>query len=254
MAPPSTVPRHVHVEHVLGTAVTIDLRTPAPHAEAVEATVRWLHEVDATFSTYRPDSAICRIDRGELRADRAPDDVQWVLARCETLRRETGGFFDARAGGALDPSALVKGWAVQCAADLLCVAGVTDLCLTAGGDVVTAGHAAPGRPWRIGIQHPEDPRAVAAIVEARDLAVATSGTYERGEHITDPHTGRPPRGVASVTVTGPDLGTADALATAAFAMGEAGPAWTLGLRGYAAMTILTDGRVLTTPRFPAVEG
>jgi thiamine biosynthesis lipoprotein len=77
--------------------------------------------------------------------------------------------------------------------------------------------------------------------------VATSGAYERGEHIVDPRTGRSPRGVLSVTVAGPDLGTADAYSTAAFAMGLDGPAWTATLAGYSALTILADGRVLSTP-------
>ena len=87
------------------------------------------------------------------------------------------------------------------------------------------------------------------MLEAGDLAVATSGAYERGAHIVDPHTGRPPSGVMSVTVIGPDLATADAYATAAFAMGEAGPAWTARLRDYEAMTVLDGEEVLATPRF-----
>jgi len=93
---------------------------------------------------------------------------------------------------------------------------------------------------------------VAKAIEVTELAVATSGVYERGAHVRDPHTGRPPDGVLSVTVSGPDLGTADAYATAAFAMGAAGPAWTARLRGYEASTILADGRVLSTPGFPGV--
>jgi thiamine biosynthesis lipoprotein len=56
-----------------------------------------------------------------------------------------------------------------------------------------------------------------------------------------------------VTVTGPDLGTADAYSTAAFAMGVDGPAWTIALDGYEAMTILTDGTVLCTPGIPLLE-
>ena len=56
----------------------------------------------------------------------------------------------------------------------------------------------------------------------------------------------------SVTITGPDLATADAYATSAFAMGRRGAQWTATLDGYEAMTILADGRVLLTPGFPAV--
>jgi thiamine biosynthesis lipoprotein len=237
----------------MGTVVTIDVRGAAPAPEALDDAVRWLHRVDETFSTYRPGSAVCRFGRGELALADAGEDVAWVIRRCEALRDATGGFFDARATGAFDPSALVKGWAVQRAAAKLSAAGVGDFCLTAGGDVVARGLAGTARGWRVGIQHPLDPEAIATVVDARDTAVATSGTYERGEHILDPFSGRPPRGVLSVTVTGPDLGTADAYATAAFAMGVDGPEWTLSLDGYEAMTILADERVLSTPGFPAVH-
>jgi thiamine biosynthesis lipoprotein len=248
-----TYSRHVHVEHVMGTAVTIDVRGCAPPPQAIRGAVRWLHEVDATFSTYRPDSAVCRLGRGELELTDASSDVRWVIGQCERLHRQTGGFFDARATGRFDPSAFVKGWAVQRAADRLRADGVTDFCLTAGGDIATHGHAGDGTAWRVGIQHPRDRRSIAAIVQVRDdLAVATSGAYERGEHILDPTTDRPSQGVVSVTVVGPDLAIADAYSTAAFAMGAAGPDWTLGLHGYEAMTIRADDVVLSTPGFPAV--
>src|SRR4029077_1881576 len=108
--------------------------------------------------------------------------------------------------------------------------------------------------WRVGIQHPRLRDQVAAVVEGTDLAVATSGTYARGEHVLDPHTRCAPTGVLSVTITGPDLARADAYATAAFAMGERGAQWTGGLpTGYDAMTILADDRVLLPRGFPRAE-
>jgi thiamine biosynthesis lipoprotein len=238
----------------MGTVVSLDVRGPAPAPATIDGLFAWLHEVDATFSTYREDSAIRRLDRGELALRDAPCDVRWVLERCEALRRDTGGFFDVRAAGpGRDPSALVKGWAVQRGAEMLAAAGLADFCLSAGGDVVARGGALPAGEWRVGIQHPRDPQAVAAVVGARDLAVATSGAYARGAHIIDPHSRRPPEGVLSVTVIGADLGVADAYATAAFAMGRDGPDWTLGLEGYEAMTVLTDDVVLSTPGFPVPE-
>ncbi len=245
-----TLTRHVHPEHVMGTVVSFDVRGEARHVEAIDAAVRWLHEVDAEFSTYRQDSAVRRFDRGELPRSETSQDMRWILDRCERLHAETAGFFDAYANGSFDPSALVKGWAVQRAADNMRAAGVERFCITAGGDVVVHGSRGD-RPWRIGVRHPHDPQALACVIEAvGDLAVATSGTYERGEHIVDPVAGGAPGGVLSVTVVGPDLGTADAYATAAFAMGTKGPAWTLGLDGYDSMTILSDESVLTTPGFP----
>ncbi len=234
-----TEPRTIRVEHVMGTVFSLAVRGAAPPQDAVQAAMAWLHEADARFSTYREDSEIRRLDRGELLLADASADVREVLDRCLELRGETDGFFDVRATGRLDPSALVKGWAAQRAADML---GATDLCLNAGGDVI-----ARGSGWRVGIQHPLVRGAIAARVTATDLAVATSGTYERGPHIASDG------GVLSVTVTGPDLGTADAYSTAAFAMGAAGPDWTLRLRDYEAMTILADGTVLCTPDFPLLE-
>jgi thiamine biosynthesis lipoprotein len=225
------------VERVMGIPVGIDVRD-AIDPDAIEAAFDHLRRVDATFSTYRPDSAVNGAPTPELRA---------VLARCEELRRRTGGWFDVHATGRLDPSAFVKGWALDGAAAILHAAGARNMCLHAGGDVLVRGERAPGLPWRVGIQHPRLRDRVAAVLAARDLAVATSGAYERGQHIVDPHTGRPPTGVLSVTVAGPELGVADAYSTAAFAMGHDGPAWTATMEGYSALTILADGRVLSTP-------
>jgi FAD:protein FMN transferase len=222
----------------MGMPVTV--LAPEP-AAATDRAFAWLQWVDATFSPFRADSEISRIDRGGLPADEAHPLVRTVLERCEALRRETDGYFDARHSGVLDPCGLVKGWAVDRAAALLRGRRV---CIDAGGDVLVRGGG-----WRVGIRHPRERDLLAAALKADDLAVATSGAYERGEHIVDPHCRRPPTGVLSVTVIGPDLATADAYATAAFAMGEAGPDWTARLRGYEAMTILATDEVLTTPGF-----
>jgi FAD:protein FMN transferase len=239
------------VEHVMGMPVAVDVRDPGADPAAPGRVFAWLHFVDATFSTYEPGSEISRLNRGELAPCAAHPLVRQVLARCERLRRATRGFFDARAPlpGGLDPSGLVKGWAVQRAGALLEAAGVRRYCIDAGGDLRLGGAPAPGRPWRVGIRHPREHGRLDAVLALADSAVATSGTYERGEHIVDPRTGLPPAGVLSVTVVGPDLGTADAYATAAFAMGPDGPAWTAALRGYAAMTVLAGDRVLATPGF-----
>jgi thiamine biosynthesis lipoprotein len=237
----------------MGTTVSIDLRDHGPVRPAVDRVVSWLHAVDRMFSPYQESSAISRINRGTLRAADAGPLVNEVLGRCDDLRDRTDGYFDARANGRLDPSALVKGWAIQVAADRLLAAGLANFCLSAGGDVVTRGVPEPDQVWRIGVQHPREPSSLAAVIEAGELAVATSGTYERGEHITDPHTGEPPQGLLSVTVCGPDLGTADALSTAAFAMGRAGADWSVNLAGYQTMTIVDEDLVLSTPGFPHAD-
>jgi thiamine biosynthesis lipoprotein len=237
------------VETVMGTAVSLDLRDPAIPAETVDAVFDHLHEVDARFSTYRLDSEVSRLGRGELEPSAASPDVRHVLAVCEQLRRDSGGAFDAgHAGrdGRLDPSGYVKGWAVEEAAWRLDDAGAHDYLINAGGDVVARGEAAPGQCWRVGIRHPDQPDKLAAVLAIGDGAVATSGTYERGNHIADPRTGRAAHGLRSLTVVGPRLGFVDAYATAAFVMGLAGLPWVATHPGHEALAITNDDRVVWT--------
>jgi FAD:protein FMN transferase len=225
----------------------------ATTAAALDPIFDWFRHVDQTFSTYLDDSEISRLNSGQLLLEDAQTDVQDVLARCEELREETHGYFDVRAQreDQIDPSGLVKGWSVDRAASLADELGWRNYALNAGGDIRLAGGALPETHWRVGIQHPTEPQQVAAVVTGSNLAIATSGAYRRGDHVLDPHTRRPPEGVLSVTISGPDLATTDAYATAAFAMGLKGLAWTARLRGYNALTLLSDGRSLRTPGFPA---
>jgi FAD:protein FMN transferase len=245
----------VRVEQVMGLPVVVDVRDPDIVDDVVDEAFTLLRRVDAMFSTYATESEISRINRGELAVEDADEDVRDVLDRCEELRGETAGFFSARAARSdvLDPSGYVKGWAVERAAVILHEAGARNYAINAGGDMVLRGGALPDRHWRVGIQHPALRDRVAQVVEASDLAIATSGAYARGEHVFDPHTHRPPEGLLSVTITGPELARVDAYATAAFAMGAEGARWTTRLpRGHEAMTILADGTVLSTPGFPSV--
>src|SRR5437868_6438423 len=205
----------------------------------------WFRHVDDTFSTYKEDSEVSRIRRGELTVDGGRGGGRRVVGRRAEVREGTSGFFGIGIGGG-DPAGYVKGWSGGEATAVLDRAGVQEYAINAGGDIRVRG------TWRIGIQHPLDPQSLAKEVEGTDVAVATSGAYERGDHVRDPHSRHAPAGILSVTITGPDLGTADAYATAAFAMGgHRAPNWTAQLNGYEAMTILADGRVLSTSSFPA---
>lgn len=242
----------------MGTAVSIEIADPLPRQTVtglVGQVTDWLHEVDHRFSTYRADSEVNRLQRGELAASAYSADLQWVLDACADLWRDTDGYFDAYATGRLDPSGYVKGWAVEVASARLAAAGSHRHCLNAGGDIRTRGRPAPDRPWRVGIRHPWQPDRLSWVLAATDVAVATSGRYERGDHVLNPRTGTPARGLASVTVVGPDLALADAYATAALAMGEAGLPWLAGLsdRGYESAVVTDDGRALRSDRLPVAS-
>ena len=239
----------------MGTAVSIDIADPLPAGTArrlADDVCTWLHEVDHRFSTYRDDSEVNRLHRGELTAAQFSPDLRFVLETCADLWRDTDGYFDAYAGGRLDPSGYVKGWAVEVASARLAAAGSEHHCLNAGGDVRTRGHNADGGDWRVGVRHPWLADKLAWVLAVTDGAVATSGTYERGDHVFNPRAGGPARGLRSVTVVGPDLALADAYATTALAMGEPGLTWLAGLadRGYESAVVTDDGRAFTSDRLP----
>jgi thiamine biosynthesis lipoprotein len=237
----------LRVEHIMGMPIEIDLRDEHVDPGALDDAFAWLRFVDETFSTYKPDSEISRLARGDVTISQCRPEVDDVLSRCAELSSATGGFFSVRAAGRLDPSGFVKGWAVAKAADILDEAGARAFSINAGGDIVLRGRPGRMEPWRIGIRHPVELDKLAAVLTGEDIAIATSGEYERGAHVIDPHTGRPPAGLLSATIVGPDLAIADAYATATFAMGDQGPEWAAGLSDYETLCITADQVVLTSP-------
>jgi len=238
-----------YVEHVMGMPISLALRgrhtADAAALDAWAEAMATLRDVDRVFSTYRTDSHVSRLDRGEITLAACPPELLEVLALGERWRQESGGAFDVRRGDAsgsfhLDPSGVVKGWAVERAARPLRLLADTDFCLSAGGDMACV--AAPeSAPWRVGIEDPLDLDAVVAVVPVRCGAVATSGLARRGAHITDARTGRVPTRVASVTVVADDLVRADLDATAAFALDAEAATW-LAARGSTGVVVWADGR------------
>ncbi|SFW78961.1 FAD:protein FMN transferase [Amycolatopsis australiensis] len=233
--------RTVHVEHCMGTVFTIDVRDPGDWAAPIAEAVAWLHRADALFSTFSPGSDLSRYRDGTLRLADADPLVAEVLALCDGYEAETGGYFTARWRGAPDPTGLVKGWAIERAAALLRGHGSPNHAINGGGDVWLAGEAAPGRPWRVGVTDPADPHRILTTVTGRDIAVATSGTAERGTHIIDPLTGAPARDLAAVTVTGPSLTRADVYATAGVAMGHGVAEWAVPVPGHRIFVVTAGG-------------
>ncbi|WP_250283030.1 MULTISPECIES: FAD:protein FMN transferase [unclassified Frankia] len=250
----------------MGTVVSIDIRRPRGAAElgpseldaAIAAAAAVLHRADEDFSTFLPGSWVSRLRRGEIGLDDCPEHVREVYRLADACRERTGGSFDPawRADGTLDPTGLVKGWAADAASRALTDAGAPDHCVNAAGDLLVRGASGTGRPWRAGIADPFERARLVAVVEGTDLAVATSGVSERGEHVVDPRTGTPASALASVTVVGADAyataALADAYATAALAAGHAAPALLADLarQGWAWLTVDATGRLACSAGFP----
>ena len=124
--------------------------------------------------------------------------------------------------------------------------------MSAGGDLATFGGPEPGSPWRIGVRDPWAIDKIACVLESPG-AVATSGCYERGNHVFDPRTGRSETRCESATVTGPELWLADALATGLLVAGEAGLAPIEAAEGYEACIISGDGSIAMTSALPLIR-
>ncbi|MFI7488470.1 FAD:protein FMN transferase [Micromonospora echinaurantiaca] len=239
--------RQAFVEQIMGLPVSVHVRGPGADspaaADAVAGVFAELRAMDAVFSPYRPDSRLSALNRGEPVHDPLVDAV---IDLCEQARQRTGGYFNAYlpepgSDTRFDPSGLVKGWAVERAAEHL---EGYEFYLNAGGDMTVRGS------WRVGVEDPAQPDQLLTAIEVVDGAVATSGSAHRGAHIVDPHTGAPARGLRSVTVIGPSLTWADVYATAAAAQGPEAVTWLATLPGYEALLVGDDGALLATPHWP----
>jgi thiamine biosynthesis lipoprotein len=230
----------------MGTVFSLVLAEPA--AAGVLATVDdELRRIDRVFSPWRPDSDVSRLDRGEVALRDCASEVAEVLARCADAETWTRGYFSARFGGGLDPTGLVKGWAVARVSRLLSDAGSTAHVVNGGGDVLAVGP--PEHTWRIGVVDPRGSSGLLGAIAAASIAVATSGNAERPGEIVDPFTRLPVLDVLAVTVACADLVRADAAATAAVAMGRGCLGWLAGTPDLEALVVLADGAVWTTAGF-----
>ncbi|TPL37275.1 FAD:protein FMN transferase [Mesorhizobium sp. B2-4-6] len=234
---------------LMGMPVTVDVGSAVGFV--VESVFDYFRQIDRRFSTYRTDSEISAINRGDVPVRDWSGEMMEVLALAERTRSETNGYFDIRkADGSLDPSGIVKGWAIRNAADIVGKAGIGNFFIEAGGDIQSCGRNASGGDWSVGIRNPFNTDEIIKVIYPRGRGVATSGTYARGQHIYNPHE---PSGaiidIVSLTVVGFDVLEADRFATAAFAMGRDGILFieqTPGLEGYA---VDINGRATPTSGF-----
>lgn len=209
----------------------------------------YFHLVDEQFSTYKPDSEISRINRGELSVEKASDEVKKIFTLCEKTAKETNGYFTIDIDGKKDPSGIVKGYAIHEGANILRQKGYTNFYIEIAGDIEVEGVTDEGKKWSIGIENPFNRQEIVKVIMLSGRGIATSGTYLRGQHIYDPIGKKPADAIASISVIGPNVYEADRFATAAFAMGENGIHFIEQLPGFEGYMITKEKKGILTSGF-----
>ena len=236
---------------IMGMPVSLTLVDEQSTTADVQVVFDYFDEVDRRFSTYKIDSEISQFNQGKIKPNKLSPQMREVFDLAEQTKKQTQGYFDIHTpNGQIDPSGLVKGWAILKAAELLWHRGLNNFLVEAGGDIQSSGQNSQGQAWRAGIRHPFEPGKIVKIVCLKNCGLATSGNYERGQHIYNPH--QPQQKltqIVSLSVIGPNVYEADRFATAAFAMGQEGIKFIETKEHLAGYMIDQTGRATMTSNF-----
>jgi len=234
---------------LMGMPIAVEVVEPTVTQDDLDKVFAYFVSVDDTFSTYKATSEISKINRGELLAAQYSENMKSILALSEQTKKDTHGYFDIQRDGIYDPSGIVKGWAVQNAANMLRAWGFRNFYIDAGGDIQLSGNK-DGNPWRIGIRNPFNRTEHVKVLALTNRGIATSGTAIRGQHIYNPYNRNTLLlDIVSITVIGPNIYEADRFATAAFAMGKRGIQYIEKLRGFEGYMIDAHARATYTSGF-----
>lgn len=236
---------------IMGMPIVVEVVDDQAKQEDFDSAFEYFRQVDEKFSTYKQGSEISKINRGLISVKESSAEMLEVFNLSQQTKRETNGYFDIeKPGGDIDPSGLVKGWAINNAAKILKARGLKNFYVEAGGDIQTFGHNPEGKKWSIGIKNPFDQKQIVKVVNLSGQGIATSGTYIKGQHIYDPiHPQSALDDISSITIIGPNVYEADRFATAAFAMGKEGIGFIESLPGLEGYMIDKDGIATMTSGF-----
>lgn len=234
----------------MGMHISVEVVDPHVRRADIDAVYEYFTYIDKKFSTYKSTSEISNINSGKLHQNNYSKDMKTILALCNKTKQETNGYFNIEHNGKLDPSGIVKGWAIWQAALLLENKGYKNFYVDAGGDVQVYGKNDQGKPWTVGIKNPFNEEEIVKVIALEDKGIATSGTYIRGQHVYDPkHPDKQLIDIVSLTVVGPNVFEADRYATAAFAMQKDGIYFIERLSGFEGYMIDKNGIATFTKNF-----
>ena len=233
----------------MGMPVVVQVIDKNAKEEDISEVFSYFHYIDKKFSTYKKNSEISQINRGELNELNYSNEMKKILSLCQKTKQETNGFFEINNNGVLDPSGIVKGYAINNGANILVQKGYKNIYVEIAGDIQVFGNNGKDNFWKIGIQNPFNLEEIIKVVKLKDKGIATSGTYIRGSHIINPKKKKPAEDIVSITVIGPNVYEADRFATAAFAMGKKGIRFIEGLKGFEGYMIQKDKTAVYTSGF-----
>lgn len=231
---------------IMGMPVKIEIRDSDVRIGDIEKVFDYFRYVDEKYSPFKEESEVGKLNRGE----EVGTEMKEILREAAELKEETNGYFDIkRPDGKINPSGIVKGWAVKNAAAILRKMGYKKFYVDAGGDAEIA-----GKNWRWGIRNPFNVKQIVKVLSLSNCGIATSGTYERGQHIYNPVAKKTEiTDIVSLTVIGSDVFEADKFATPAFAMGKTGIGFIESLSGFEGYMIDSTGMATQTSGFSKYE-
>lgn len=226
--------------------ITVEIRDKNVDAEIFRKVFSYFQHVDEKFSPFKDTSEVTLINEGKIGESERSEEMKEIFHLSEETKKITDGYFDVISPeGKYNPSGLVKGWAIYNAAKTIKEAGLENFFVDAGGDI-----EARGQYWKVGIRNPFKREENVKILYIKDMGVATSGTYIRGQHIYDSKNNKKTISeILSLTVIGPNIYEADRFATAAFAMGEKGIMFIEKLDGFEGYMIDKNGLGTETSGF-----
>jgi thiamine biosynthesis lipoprotein len=232
-----------------------------------------IRKIDRLFSRYQPESEVSRINQ---LAGKAPLEVSPETLECLRIAQKindiSSGAFDItlgyphffvlnvqkrkaylkREGITIDLGGIGKGYAAEAARRLLLKKGAKSAMIDMRSSIAVFGK----RDWEIGIQHPRDEdKLLGSVILGDGQSLATSGDYERGEHIIDARIRVPAKGCQSVTVVGRNAAVTDAIATAVFVLGPVqGIQFIESQPGIEGMIVDRDGKIIQSSGFNFTDG
>lgn len=232
---------------IMGMPVEVCIAQKA-NKEDIDEVFAYLRSIDEQFSTYKKTSEVTKINSKALEKNDYSKEMKKVLKIGEKTKKETDGYFDVWNNGRLDPSGIVKGYAIKAASEILKKKGYKNFFVEIAGDMQISG-LNENRKWKVGIKNPLNSSEILKVLKVSGKGIATSGTYARGNHIYNPKNEILQREIVSLTVIARNVLEADRMATGAFAMGRGAIPFLEKLKGFEAFAITKDNKGIATKGF-----